>query len=243
MGLYVVVARAHASAIFYPGERFEINFAHADWEPFRLVFQTRYDEAGYDAPVPRDLWVDIRGRAPDLPNAAHVFVNAAAEISNIIVLGVNATMGRLEPELVFDASPETNVHEFLQSFMPDWPLVPVPGRKIDVHAIGTLIGAVNSHQERSRVMRAIAQYTEALRSWRPGNEIPCLAHLYMGVEAISKALSRDYLKRIGGTEDALAIEWGVKHAEKLTQRRMLESEYRRRLVSRATLTLIQPLGG
>src|SRR5437762_2000193 len=99
MGSYVVAARAHASAIFYPGDRFEINYAHSNREPCRLVFQTRYADAGYDAPVPRDLWVDIRGQAPDLPDAINVFTRAATEISNIIVLGVNATMGRLEPEI------------------------------------------------------------------------------------------------------------------------------------------------
>jgi hypothetical protein len=159
MGLYVVVARAHASAIFYPGDLFAIDFAYADREPCRVVFRTRYDEAGYDAPVPRDLWVDIRGKAPDLPNAVLNFVTAAGEISNIIVLGVNATMGQLEPELVFDESPDESNHEFLQSFMPHWPLFPFPSRKVDVQAIGALIRGVSSHSERARITRAIAQYT------------------------------------------------------------------------------------
>ena len=145
------------------------------------------------------------------------------DISNIIVLGVNATMGRLEPELGFDASADKNEHEFFQSFMPDWPLFPFSGRKIDVQAIDALVKAVGSHSERRRIMRAIAQYTEALRAWRLGNEIPCLAHLYMGVEAISKAVSREYLKRIGKTEDELAVHWGI-------SKRTLENEYRRRLV-------------
>ena len=140
MGSYVVVARAHASAIFYPGDHFAINYAYADWEPCKLVFQTSYVEAAYDAPVPKDLWVDIRGKAPDLPNAVYVFVAVATEISNIIVLGVNATMGRLEPELAFDASPEKDEYEFLQSFMPDWPLLPFPGRKIDIQAISAFEG-------------------------------------------------------------------------------------------------------
>ena len=181
MGFYVVSARSRASAILYPGQQLIIECNYADWGPLKVIFQTRYLDGGYDAPVPTDLWADIRGNAPDLASAVHAFVNTAAEIANIVVLGVNATLGKLELELALDASPGLNEHEFLQSFMPDLPLISVPGRSIDAEAIAALVAKVNGHPERRRVMRAIAQYTEALRSWVVGNEIPCLAHLYMGV--------------------------------------------------------------
>jgi len=114
--------------------------------------------------------------------------------------------------------------------MPDLPLVSVPGRSIDAEAMAALVAKVNGHPERRRVMRAIAQYTEALRSWVVGNEIPCLADLYMGVEAISKAVLRAHMGKSGKTEDELAMEWGVKNTVKLQQRRGLESECRKRLV-------------
>ena len=156
-------------------------------------------------------------------SAVRAFVNAAAEISNIVAFGVNATMGKFEPEVAFDASPELNEHEFVQFSMPDWPLGPVPGRPINAETMVTLVTKVNGHLERRRVMRAIAHYIEALRLWVFGDEVPCLARLYMGVEAISKAVLRNHMNRSGKTTDELATEWGV-------QRRDLESECRKRLV-------------
>ena len=95
MGFYVVSARARASAILYPGRQLAIECNYADWGPLQVTFRTRYLEGGYGAPVPIDLWVDIRGSAPNLAGALDAFVDTAAEISNIVVLGVNAPWANL----------------------------------------------------------------------------------------------------------------------------------------------------
>src|SRR5207249_11586218 len=57
----------------------------------------------------------------------------------------------------------------------------------------------------------------------PGREITCLAHLYMGVEALTKAVLREHLRRTGGSEDQLLVDWQV-------ERKRLDSEIRRRLI-------------
>jgi hypothetical protein len=85
------------------------------------------------------------------------------------------------------------------------------------------VKALAAHPERSRLLRATVQYVEALRSWSPGHEIACLAHLYMGVEALTKAVLREHLRRTGGSEDQLLVNWQV-------GRKQLDSEVRRRLI-------------
>jgi hypothetical protein len=85
------------------------------------------------------------------------------------------------------------------------------------------VKALAAHPERARLLRTTVQYVEALRSWSPGREITCLAHLYMGVEALTKAVVREHLRRTGGSEDQLLIDWQV-------DRKRLDSEIRRRLI-------------
>jgi hypothetical protein len=222
MGTYVMVARARASAVFYPETSFSMDYVPPGEDPFKLRFSTTY-QGGFEVPAPKDFWVEARGPATDLHHAHELFGNAALEVSSIIALAANASMGLLEPELVFDASPETNEHEFLQISVYDAPLTAVPGRRIDVGIVAALVSALAGHQERKRLLRATVQYVEALRSWRPGHEISCLAHLYMGVEALTKAVLREHVRRTGRSEDQLLVDWQV-------ERTRLDSEVRRRLI-------------
>lgn len=97
----------------------------------------------------------------------------------------------------------------------------VPGRRIDPELVRALIQALAAHPKRQRIQRAIAQYTEALQSWRPGREINCLAHLYMGIETITEVVLRNHLA--GRSEQELASEWCV-------EPKLIRSETRRRLV-------------
>jgi len=230
MGTYIVVARSRASAILYPGINLTLESHHPEWGKFKLVFRTRYQEQGFDAPVPRDFWVEVTGSAADLHAAVAAFVGTAAEISSIVAVCVNATMGQLEVEIVFDATPANAEHEYFQSFVPESPTIPVPGRRIDVEAVGAVLGFLASHEERPRITRAIAQYAEALSSWRLGREISCIAHLYMGVEALTKAALRQHSKKTGKSEGQLAIDWQIDGVERRRYRERLNGEARRRLI-------------
>jgi hypothetical protein len=194
-----------------------------DWGTARLVFCTNFLVQSYEVPVPKMLWVEIVGNAPDLSWATSAFVGFAAEITSIIALCANAAMGHIEPELAYDANPDTVEHEFIQSFLPEWPLAPVPGRRIDTDSVKAILASLGAHNERPRLTRAIAQYSEALGFWGPGREISCIAHLYMGVEALTKAALRQYTSQDGRSEDQLAADWRV-------ERKALENEVRRRLI-------------
>jgi hypothetical protein len=227
-----MVARSRASAIFYPGEGFSLSYAPPEGEPFQLGFATTYQEAGFDVPLPMDFCVEARGTARDIHSAGELFGNAALEISSYIALTANASMGHLEPHLIFDATPAVTEHEFLQSFLPDQPVAAVPGRRIDIELLHRVVQSLATHPERERLGRATVQYVEALRSWRPAHEITCLAHLYMGVECVTKAVLRQYLRSTGKDEEQLAVEWQVNDTDKLKRRKGIDREARLRLVFR-----------
>jgi hypothetical protein len=221
MGTYVLIGRARASAVFY--DPFTMEYVPQDGAAFTLRFNTTTYEGGFTVPAPRDFRVEARGPAKDLQQAHELFGNAALEMSNIIALAVNASMGLLEPELVFDVTPETKEHEFLQIWIPDVPPTVIPGRRVDVEVVEALVKAIGVHQERQRLLRATIQYVEALRSWRPGHQINCLAHLYMGVEALTKAVLREHLRKTSKSPDQLLAEWQL-------ELKQLDTEVRRRVI-------------
>src|ERR1700720_4264222 len=113
MNRYVVVARSKASAIFYPGTSLTVPTQFFDWGTAHIVFRTNYLDQGYSAHVPKGLWVEITGEAPDLVRATSAFVGFAGEICTIIALCANATMGQIETELALDVNPESEEHEFV----------------------------------------------------------------------------------------------------------------------------------
>jgi hypothetical protein len=217
----VVVAKSSASAIFEPGAEVAMNF-EAGPGTFAVRFWTNYG-GKFDIPVPLHFCAEGRGPAEGLDDAGKRFANAARAGSTILALVANADLGLLEPELIFDASPDRDQHEFLQIVLPEKPLRAIPNRRIEVEAVSAVGAALATHPELVRLRRAIAQYALALSLWQPGHEIQCLAHLYMGVEALTKARLRQHLVAHGLGEDELIVEWQI-------ERKQLDAEVRRRLI-------------
>lgn len=236
MPIYVVVGRARASAIFFPGEQFVVTFDNrTGQQPFQVCFRTRYKDSGFDAPVPMDLWIEARGPAESLEDAGETFLGAASEIVNYIALTTNASMGQIELNLIFDVTADAAEHEFLQSFLPDEPVNVVPGRRIDVELMKGFLPAFQANNTRQRLGNATIQYVEALRHWRHGNEIIPLAHLYMGIDAVTEAVLSNYLRTTGKNEEEVAVEWGASNTDKLKRRKELLGQVRRRLIFKGDL--------
>src|SRR5271166_165060 len=223
MGQYVMVARTRASALFYPGTSYEMNYKPVEGEPFHLTF-------GTEVPVPKNFWVEARGPARNLNEAVEQFGNTSLLFATMIALTANADMGQLEPELVFDVTPGTSEHDFLQSFVPDPPIDAVPGRPIDVELVSAVVAALAGHEDQQRLCRAAVQYVEALRSWGPGREITCIAHLYMGVEAVTKAVLRAHVRRSERSLDELVADWNLRISARANVGKEVEHEARRRLI-------------
>jgi hypothetical protein len=68
-------------------------------------------------------------------------------------------------------------------------------------------------KEKSRVVRAIVQYTDALQHWKRGSELYALSHLYMGVEAVTPLVIRreinDDQRRCGPEQEPAAESRGA----------------------------------
>lgn len=222
MPKYTLVAKSRASAIFYPGKGLYIEYVSLDGREVRCAFVTNYLD-GYSAPLPQNLCVEARGEAENLPMASQRFYNAAQEICNLMAFAVNAHLGNLDVELVYDCSPELQEHEFVQSFVSDEPITSIPARSIEPELVQDFLRLVHGSAESKRVQTAIGQYCEALKKWNSGHGVICLVHLYMGIEALTKAMLREYLRKNEITEDRLISEWRI-------DKKQLDSEVRRRLI-------------
>ncbi|WP_420134236.1 hypothetical protein [Rhodopseudomonas sp.] len=216
----VVVAKSAASAILEIDEEVVIN--HGPPHPFSIRFWTNYDSK-FDTATPTKFCAEGRGPADNLDDAGQRFVNAARAGSSLLAFIANADIGPLKPELIFDASPDRTEHEYLQIVQPDPPLVAIPNRRIDIEAVTAAGSALAAHPELIRLRRAIVQYSMALSFWAPGQEIQCLAHLYMGVEALTKAQLNYYLSTHRINQEDLVHEWKIdkKHLDAAVRLRLI----------------------
>jgi hypothetical protein len=125
-----------------------------------------------------------------LEEAIAAFGNAAAGVIPVIAFSANAGIDDMMFHLAYDTTPHTIEREFIQSMIPDERATIQRGRRLNIDATRSLMAAIENHSEKKRIGRAIGQYALALRVWRWGYETLATAHLYMGMEALSKAVVR-----------------------------------------------------
>ncbi|MBS9718546.1 hypothetical protein ACFFUT_04795 [Pseudohalocynthiibacter aestuariivivens] len=205
MKTFRVTARSKASSIFRSDDKLEVH-SELDGRLVRYMFITRYVK-NFTVPHPGDMMVFAQGDAPNCMEAAQSFLMHGQVLIAIIACVANAHASILEPEISFEVEPESDRGEYFQRFMrADKPAL--TSRFINVEAASKAITAVHASDEQDRIIRATAQYAQALRNWRHGFELIALSHLFMGVEAIQKACLRHKLKKDGKTSEELAADWG-----------------------------------
>ncbi|MBE2316677.1 hypothetical protein DVA67_011880 [Solirubrobacter sp. CPCC 204708] len=205
-----------------------------DVGPVDIVFRTRYSPEGFEHPVPRELWIDVRGDVADGPALSDVvtaYANAAAGFLPAIATSANAWVGDIEPKIAFEATPALAERSFFQNFVAEpQKTMPSPRRILDAATTVQLLQAVHGHPGRERLLRAIAQYALALSHWMPGRETLAMAHLFIGMEALT-TLARDReLKRRDISAEELADQWGVADPRGGKPGYRLDSEVRRRIL-------------
>jgi hypothetical protein len=222
---YIVVARA-ASALYFPDDGyFRVNQFPSPLGPLEILFQTRRSwMKGHDTPIPRGLWVEVRGQAPTFRDALDVFPQIAETLSPVLTVVANAPTDPLVPELAFDCSDSAQDRDFFQQFLFDERLLPFTRPTFPGGSARAVFDLLGKHADKERLHRAMAHYHAALQSWYVGGEIMALGHLYMGIEALTPVLLRDHLQLLGGlTREQLTTNWSI-------QPRHLDSEVRRRLI-------------
>ena len=197
-----------------------------------LIFRTRYADEGFAAAVPREMWIDARGDIDnDVPliDVVSAYTQAAANLLPTLALSANAWIGDVEPKIAYEATPGSTSREYFQNFLRETRgTLPPTRRIIDVPATVSLLRALQSHSARDRIARASAQYALALGHWLPGHETMAMAHLFIGMEALTLVARDRELARQGITAEQLATAWGIALVDNWMGR--LDAEVRRRIL-------------
>jgi hypothetical protein len=206
----VVVMRGSSAALFKQNEQLYVPGFPSSIGPVNILFTTRYLSRKPDVTIPGQLWIEIRGNARTLDEALVPFANASLNILPVLALSANAAVGEPEIELGFDDTAGITERDYFQSYVPPERDVAHVARGIDVPATEALLGAIGMHPDSERLLRGANKYRIALQSWRLGREALSLAHLWMAVEAITKAKVRAECKARGVSGQAdLAVQLGV----------------------------------
>lgn len=195
--------RGPSSAIFDYGNHLQILDFHSVVGPVNITYATRYLKN--DRPIlPGDLWIEIKGKAKNLEVALVAFANAGLSMFPILTLSANAVTKTPDIELGFDNTPDITERDYFQNFIPPETEEIHIRRKIKIKATVSLMKAIATHTDSERLRRAANQYMLALESWRLGQETLTLAHLWMAVEALTKAKLRTERLAHGLTDIELA---------------------------------------
>lgn len=209
---FLVVMRARSSARFLPEEGWELNLEAVPGlglGPVRVRTFTRWAEDGGHQ-VPRELIVEVRGRTGSLDDAVAKFSVIARPIATMAGFVANVRVGPLEVHLAYECTPHSAERGFLEAFLPDETGSVAEGRIIRQDLLVAACTALMALKaDSARVSRALRQYELALREWHVGGEWLALSHLYMAVEALTKAAIRKACANRGITDKQLAQSLGV----------------------------------
>ena len=188
---YVVVLRARSPAKFLPEEGCELvlNVPNLDLQGVRLrTFTLWVDEAGTQ--LPRELIIEVRGRADSLDEAAAKFAAVGRPIATVAGSVANVRVGPLELHLAYECTPSSEDREFLETFIPDERGALLEGRIIRRDLMeATYLAFVTLATDSSRVSRALRHYELALREWYVGGEWLALNHLWIAAENLTRRSS------------------------------------------------------
>ena len=221
---YVVVIRGPSGVHFLPDQRLPVNNFPRKTGNVDLIFRTRYVKfKEHKVAIPMGFWVDVRGPAPSLKLAIEVFTNAARCIAAIISVSSNAPVDDLEAELAFNITPGLKKREYFQQHLLEERIRPGQGRKVNLEAALGLLRAIGEHPEGDRLHRAATHYHHALQDWKPGHEINALAHIYIGMEALTPIARERHLEQTKMNKEQLIAKWNI-------EKDKLDPEVRRRIL-------------
>jgi hypothetical protein len=208
---YVVVLRAGAAARFLPEEGCQAFLSDPELIPHgvRVRAFTRWvDEGGKD--VPRELVVEVLGRASGLDEAIETFAAVARPVATLIGFVVNVLVGPLEVHLAYEVAARQGTREFLEVFIPDERGPVKGGRIVRRHLVDAVWSAMfSATRDSARISRSFRHYELALRNWYIGGEWLALNHLWIAAENLTKAVVRKTVAERGVTEEDLARSFGL----------------------------------
>lgn len=204
-----VVMRGPSAAIFENGKKLQIEGFQSSLGLVNITYSTRYIKKDNQNILPGDLWIEIRGNAQSLETALSPFANAGLSLLPLITLSANAVTKTPDIELGFDNTSNISERDYFQNFIPPESEIIYLRRKVNIELTISILKSILTNPESERLRRAANQYLLALESWRLGFETLTLAHLWMAVEALTKAKLRSECSLYGISEVELADKMGV----------------------------------
>ncbi|NKE72993.1 hypothetical protein [Candidatus Manganitrophus noduliformans] len=187
---FTIVMRGPSAVVFRQNENLIIKNFPCVSGLVNMVYTSRWIKKSETVIVPGQLWIEIKGHGYDLEESLVSFANAGLALLPILAVSANTAIGEPEIEVAFDSTPNVSEHDYFQNYVPPESGVVHFARYIDVKTSAALLDAINRHSESERLRRAANQYRLALDSWKPGRETLSLAHLWMALEALTKARIR-----------------------------------------------------
>jgi hypothetical protein len=229
--MYTVVMRCRESLIRIPaGHAIRIAPLESNHGNYELTLQQRSEQVPHiKTAIPRELWVEVKGPAPSIEVAIDVALGSANDYVRQLAVAANAWQGLLSVHLAYDSTDAAVERQLFQNWVVDERGLPRVAREIDPGLMYRFLVAIArmSQRDRSRLVRAVMQYTDALQHWKPGSELYALAHLYMGVEAITPiAIEREIARRGLQSRKQLEVELNGPPADSIVLR-FATSFYRR----------------
>lgn len=207
---FTVVMRGPASIVFWEKENLRIANVPTAIGAVDVTYATRWLDRGENVRVPGHLWIEIVGGGEVLENVLVPYANAGLAALPMLSLASNASIPEPDIELGFDSSAGVAEREYFQSYLPPEREVLHVGRHVNIPAIAAVLQALTSSTESERLLRAANQYRLALESWKLGRESLSLAHLWMALEALTKAKIRKECAAAGlDSQEELAVRLGV----------------------------------
>ena len=185
-----VVMRGPSAVIFSKGKNLELTDVYSKIGPVKILYTTRWLEYDNDLFMPGHLWIEISGPAPSLEKALAPFANAALSTLPIFSLSANAAIGEPDVEISYDYTKGLSEREYFQSYVIPETKEIHNARHINIDATISLLESITTHPDSERLKRAASQYRLSLNHWRLGRDSLALAHLWMALEALTKAQIR-----------------------------------------------------
>lgn len=221
---FTVVARSACGCTFSPDGFFLVRNFPSSTGPVTIVFRTRRSPyKGLSKPLPRGLWAEVTGPAPDLKSAIAAFGQSAQNLVPVLSVSANAPIEDLTPELAFESAEGLEEREYFQQFLVDERVLPYRRRPVPCDLTHAVLEALGKSTEQDRIHRAMAHYCHALQHWGLGSEIISLSYIFMGAETLTPVLLHRTLTAEGINRGELVSKWSISLPE-------LDGEVRRRLV-------------
>jgi hypothetical protein len=221
---YCVIFRAYSAVRLGLERVLNFNFVDDDDDKPSAIasFLSTDERTSVDNSPTVFLWARIVVNAPSIEEGIQEAFPIADGLVGIVSLAANAAVGKMEFERSYDICDAHDDHDYLQLTNYRPPLAYAYRNVSAPDSVAKLLEQIFSSHEQSRIYRAVQQYRLALDHAEPGDELLCLAHAWMGYEALTSAFRRREEAKVG-SRDALCELWAI-------EVRQLDSEVRRRSV-------------